>query len=419
MTGTLCLVEANRSPGNTADYVRVAATLGLSTTILSSDRSSVAGLDLFGTPEPYVVVTDTKDPAEVIGAIRSRCAPDVVGVTSAHDFYAPIAAEAARALGLPGPDPAAVWACRRKDVVRDRLAEAGVAQPEYQWCEGPEEAVVAARRIGFPVIVKPVALADSIGVERCETAEEVAGHVRSLTSSAQFSTRRPVPGDLRSRVLVEAFIEGREFAVEVLDGRAIGVTETSFGPPPGFVEHQHVMTDSVSTDPAVGGALRTAAERASIALGLIRGPAHIEFRLLESTPAVIEINPRLAGGRIPELYQRTTGLDLWRAAIASCLVGQPAPVVVPPVTGAGVLRHLRLAHGESEPADVTRLGWSSPDCYVHLMRNGSLRGRPKRTSDSVGWAIATGPDATACNRKLDDVFRQLDEQVRLWPPPPR
>lgn len=63
--------------------------------------------------------------------------------------------------------------------------------------------------------------------------------------------------------------------------------------------------------------------RAVTALGLGWGAAHVELRLDGPAAKVIEVNPRLAGGMIPELVRRVVGVDLVRAQVLAAL-GRPA-----------------------------------------------------------------------------------------------
>lgn len=63
--------------------------------------------------------------------------------------------------------------------------------------------------------------------------------------------------------------------------------------------------------------------RAVTALGLGWGAAHVELRLDGPLAKVIEVNPRLAGGMIPELVRRACGVDLVRAQVLAAL-GRPA-----------------------------------------------------------------------------------------------
>ncbi|MDQ1566305.1 MAG: hypothetical protein QOF96_1185, partial [Actinomycetota bacterium] len=67
----------------------------------------------------------------------------------------------------------------------------------------------------------------------------------------------------------------------------------------------------------VGGIAVAALE----ALGLGFGPAHTEIRLGRRGPVVIEVNPRLAGGRIPTLVLLATGIDLVGATVDAAVLG--------------------------------------------------------------------------------------------------
>jgi D-alanine-D-alanine ligase len=65
---------------------------------------------------------------------------------------------------------------------------------------------------GFPVIVKPRREGSSLGVARANNPSELA---RALQSALAYD----------SSVLVERFIEGKELAVGILDGRVLGAIE--------------------------------------------------------------------------------------------------------------------------------------------------------------------------------------------------
>jgi biotin carboxylase len=114
-------------------------------------------------------------------------------------------------------------------------------------------------------------------------------------------------------VLVEKFVSGSEYSVEIFDGVSIGITQKLLGPPPAFVEIGHAFP---SPGPrAVLATIAEHAERAIAATGYSQGPAHVELRLAAGGPTVIEINPRLAGGMIPELVRRAIGVDLITTSI--------------------------------------------------------------------------------------------------------
>jgi biotin carboxylase len=159
--------------------------------------------------------------------------------------------------------------------------------------------------VGCPVVVKPRSSTGSVGVKLCATPIEAAHHTETLF--------REIAEADHQGVLVEKFVSGPEYSVEIFDGVSIGVTQKLLGPPPAFVEVGHAFP---SPGPrAVLAAIAEHAERAVAATGYSQGPAHVELRLASGAPTVIEINPRLAGGMIPELVRRATGVDLITTSI--------------------------------------------------------------------------------------------------------
>ena len=92
-----------------------------------------------------------------------------------------------------------------KLMTKNLLQPLGIRFPESR----PLEEVWQKEKLSFPLpcVVKPVAQGSSIGVERL------------LDARARFSGDMPFP------LMVERYIEGREFTVGILHEKAMGVTE--------------------------------------------------------------------------------------------------------------------------------------------------------------------------------------------------
>src|SRR6185312_1434833 len=90
------------------------------------------------------------------GIERLASAERVAGLISPGiDWPVAIAARVAERLSLPhaiSPETAALSTSKLRQ--RERFAEAGVPQPEFQLCSGPDEATAAAERIGFHCVIK-------------------------------------------------------------------------------------------------------------------------------------------------------------------------------------------------------------------------------------------------------------------------
>jgi biotin carboxylase len=247
---------------------------------------------------------DTTDAESVVAVARATAGPaGVAGVVTSSEYFVAVAARAARRLRLPGADPVAMDRCRDKRRQRAALAGAGVPVPAGAAAGSPQEAAAAGSAIGFPVVVKPPDGTGSRGVRLCRNAAEVAAHTAALLATGQDERGHPsLPA-----VLVEEYVDGPEFSVETFGADVVGMTAKHLGPLPSFVETGHDFPA-----PLRAGAV---AQAAIAALGLGFGPAHTEIRLGAGGPVVIEVNARLAGGRIPTLVRLATGVDLIGATV--------------------------------------------------------------------------------------------------------
>jgi cyanophycin synthetase len=102
-----------------------------------------------------------------------------------------------------------------KKLTTQLLGAAGLPVPRGQIVASEDEAVAAARRIGFPVVTKPVDGNHGRGVG-LDLRDEDA--VRSGYRRALAEARRP-------QVVVESFITGNDYRVLVVDGRMAAVAE--------------------------------------------------------------------------------------------------------------------------------------------------------------------------------------------------
>ena len=326
------LVESNTT-GSGRLFCACARELGLRPVMLARDPGRY----------PYVaqdgidaVVTDTADPAALLAACRALGAP-VAGATSSSEYYIGAAADLAAALGRPHPDGNAIRSCRDKRSQRDRLRAAGVPGPAFSAATTPAEAVAAAGRIGYPVVVKPVSGSGSVGTRRCAgpgEAAEAAGYVLG-TDPAELGLP-PQPA-----VLVEEYLPGAEYSVEALGEQVVGITRKHLGPEPYFVETGHDFPAPLPE--AEHAAISGIALAALRALGLGWGGAHVEVRRTAAGPRIVEVNPRLAGGMIPRLVAESLGIDMIFHVVAEA-AGQPRPPR-PAAAAAAAIRFLVADQG--------------------------------------------------------------------------
>jgi len=346
-----------------------------------------------------------------VDAIVSACTElkregELVGVVSVYEYYCGIGAEVAAILGLPGPDPAAAHACRSKQASRQAMASVPGLNPEFEICAGAEAAVLAAGRLGYPVVVKPVDLTGSVHVRRCDSPDAVRELTETILGLGSY-----LGHDVVAKVMVEECVPGTEFSAEVMHGRVLGLTQKISSPPPHFIEMGHVFPAAV--DEAISALLTAKAEQAVKAVGIVWGPAHVELKLTaEGTDArVIEVNGRVAGGRIPELVRIASGVDLCAIHMESLLGGSPDLTVECERTA---VAHFVLLSPAGALTDVLgiELAASRPGVHEVRLRPGVQVGmtyEPNGSNrDRAAWILAEGANAVEAMERAEAAGQLLD-----------
>ncbi|GAA0331164.1 ATP-grasp domain-containing protein [Sphingomonas oligophenolica] len=304
MTGrTVVFLESNTT-GTGRLFMRAARAEGCEPVLLATRP----GLYPFAEEESVrIVEIDTADEAAVLELCEQLARDtELKGLTSTSDYYILSAARLAGRLGLPGPSVAGIETCRDKQLQHEALRAAGVRVPASLVAGTPDEAASAARQLGLPVVIKPVGGSGSVGVRLCRTEDEVAQHAAVLLS--RTLNERGIP--IRRMILLQQLVQGPEYSVETFAGEVVGITGKHVSDPPVFVELGHDFPAAL--DEADARAIAAIALRAVAALDLNWGAAHTELRLTPGGPVIIEVNSRMAGGFIPELVRRATGIDLIR-----------------------------------------------------------------------------------------------------------
>jgi len=413
----LAMVESNTT-GTGRGFAAAARAGGLRPVLLSSRPDRYPWVADDGVDAARV---DTSDPVSVAtaaeGAAVATAAP-LAGLVTSSEYFVAVTARAAAGLGLPGPDPSAVEACRDKRRQRAVLEAAGVAVPAHAAAASAGEAAEAATAIGFPVVVKPADGTGSRGVRLCRDAAEVLCQATGLLALRRDERGRPT---LRA-VLVEEYVDGPECSVETFGTEVVGVTDKHLGVLPTFVEigHDFPAVALPGSPDGAADARGTLALAAVGALGLGCGPAHTEIRLGPRGPVVIEVNPRLAGGRIPILVRLATGLDLIGATVAA-VTGETGPLPRPG-SGHASIRFLVVPRA----GRVRRTGGVAVAAAVPgvvevavTVRAGQRVGGRGSFLDRVGHVISAAPGDLAARVSAETALGLLELELDLDAAPPR
>lgn len=235
--------------------------------------------------------------AAIAEAVRAR---PVEGVMAVGDRPVVLAAHAAQALRLPWHRPEGARASTDKRLSRAALAAAGLPAPGFVVVDAATSDAGRELPFPFPVVLKPLGLSGSRGVIRANDAQEFReafARIQRLLARPQIRSAR---AGLEDQILVETFIEGREFAVEGVMTQGTLTTFAIFDKPdpldgPFFEETIYVAPSRAPEREQV--AMREGVAHAARALGLSHGPIHAECRVGgDGTVYVLEVAGRPIGG---------------------------------------------------------------------------------------------------------------------------
>ncbi|GAM98142.1 carbamoyl-phosphate synthase large chain [alpha proteobacterium U9-1i] len=176
------------------------------------------------------------------------------------------------------------------DLAEDRerfqklLHKIGLKQPENATARSADEALEGARRIGFPVVLRPSYV---LGGRAMEIVHDEAGLMRYVTEAVQASDERPVLLDRYLRDAIEVDVDA------ICDGKDVFVA--------GVMEHieeagVHSGDSACALPPyslkqSVIAEIEAQTKRLALALN-VKGLLNIQFAVKDDDIYVLEANPR-------------------------------------------------------------------------------------------------------------------------------
>ncbi|WP_105386507.1 ATP-grasp domain-containing protein [Neorhizobium alkalisoli] len=300
MASYVVFIESNTS-GTGPLFFGVARDLGFEPVLLVKDPRKYAFLV---DTDVEVVTCDTSDLESLLSACRHLASLGrVAGIMTSSEYFIETVARLTQELRFSGPSLTAVRTCRNKAALRRALQGAGLETLRFAEITDLSDVHEAVRQIGLPVVVKPVAGSGSVGVRLCLTEDEVKEQVTHILHAGSSAP-----------VLLEEYISGEEYSVEIFNGEPVGITRKHLGKEPFFVEIGHDFPAALASE--TRNAIHHHVREVCREIKLDWGPVHVELKLdLRSRPRIIEINPRLAGGFLPELVRLASGINLIEESI--------------------------------------------------------------------------------------------------------
>ena len=398
-----------------AAYFSAAEALGVELVLASDGRHSLiprtaAGLHI-----------DFSEPARsqrrLLDAIRDE---PISAVVATDDVAAELSSRVAASLGLPHNPPSAARIARRKDLARAALAAAGVRVPRFRTLDLRHPRLPQIVGVGYPCVVKPLALAASRGVIRADTPEELLAACNRVERI--ISDR--VGEHERQTLLIEDFIPGFEVALEGMLRKGRLHRLAIFDKPdpldgPFFEETYYITPSRLAAWQQERIVARVA--EACRAYGLREGPVHAELRINVEDVWVIEVAARTIGGDCARLLDFGTGRSLEELVLCHALrrpleyesSTRAAGVLMIPTTRAGTLRRVEGVLEASRIAGIEDIVIAVREGYelVPLPEGGSYLGFVFARADTVEEVEAALRKAHACLQVVVAPVWRLEQSV--------
>ncbi|MFK7927204.1 MAG: acetyl-CoA carboxylase biotin carboxylase subunit family protein [Myxococcota bacterium] len=283
--------------------------------------------------------------------------------------------------GVPGMSVDTVVAFRDKQRMKERVAAAGVRVPHSARVTTVDEAKKAAERVGYPLILKPIAGAGSADTYRVDEPGELEPTLQRMGHVTEASC--------------EEFIDGEEFTYDTVcvDGTPGFENVAQYLPRPLIARTEEWISPIILTyrnleHPRLAEGIALGRKVLS-ALSMGTGFTHMEWYKKESGEVVFgEIGCRPGGARLVDQMNLGSDTDLfveWARAVVHGQVHAPAQkayctaIVFKRATGHGVIRRIdgldAFLHKYGEHVvidDVLRPGQPRRDWKQTLLSDGFL-----------------------------------------------
>lgn len=339
------------------------------------------------------LVTDIQD----VDAVLAKLALDGLNpggcLSIVSDVGMPLAGSIQDEYGLVGPGKTISTRLTDKGQQRTRWRDASVESINFAICESPYDAERIANTFPLPFMVKPVDSAGSRGVTRVEERDQI---ITAVSHAFAFSKSK--------RIIVEAFIAGTEFAVEVF--RLAGTThvlaiseKTKVQGTNGTVASEY-RTGELD-DSEIANVQRLIAD-ALDALEYRDGVGHVEIMRTQNHDfALIEVAGRGGGFMVFEGYvPLVSGIDLVDLTVRQAMgeaIDMPKIAHRP-----GVLRFLPAQSGKVIDWEGLEEANALPGVAAQaLVKKGDLFSAAATDGDRVACILATGDSIEHAVEQVD------------------
>lgn len=292
----------------------------------------------------------------------------------------------------------ALKATDKYDMIK-AFKEQNVPSPWYFVADCLEEIKSHEDDVTFPCIIKPTDNAGSHGVAKVYNFQELLDNYEYAHSCSRHG-----------KVIVEEYLDGPEVSVEVMvvdgDVNILQITDKITTEAPHFVEMGHTQPSQLSQE------IRDAISRVTIAackaVGIDKGPAHVEMKVTERGPVMIELGARMGGDNITtHLVPLSTGIDMVKATIKVALGEEPD--IKPALSCGSAIRYFDVPFGMIKAVEDMEVVKQIPGVKQVTFTKGigDVSSPIHCSNDRVGFVIAQGKSAAeavaACEKAMKTI----------------
>jgi len=290
-----------------------------------------------------------------------------------------------------------------KHLMREAFEEYGAPSPKSILTKDEEDAwATFCNAFDTNAILKPSRNSGSRGIAKVE---------KGISKEAFVSLYQRALNESRDhQVLIEQFIEGPEFSVEVIvwkgEPHVLAVTDKKTTEAPYFVELGHNQPSTFPLD--VQLKLMNGAVAGCKALGLTNCAAHCELKVQDGEAYLMEIGARMGGDFIStELTHLSSGIDMVAATINVVLGVEPNLNPVEEKHG------VCIRYFTPKPGRLISFTGFEPfsDPHIYQMelyhRPGDIIPEVKSSLDRSGHVIVIAPTAQEAICKADKIIEEV------------
>lgn len=351
----------------------------------------------------YLKVNSLVDEDSVVKAVKKWVGP--VKFDRVICLWEPgvlLAAKLREALGVSGMTLEEATPFRDKDTMKERVSAAGIRTPRHRAATTAKEVREAAKSIGFPVIVKPIAGAGSMDTYRADNAKELDAALGKM-------------GHI-DKVNVEEFVDGEEYTYDTIcvDGRILYQNVSYYRPRPlAFRSTEWIspMTYCLRdlSDPQLAHGIAMGKEVLK-ALDFRTGFTHMEwYRKTDGETVFGEIAARPPGANTVDLMNFASDIDLFTGYAEAEVTGRFTQPVERRYNAVNVFKR---AEGKGriqriEGLDRIKQLFGPHIAHIDLLPVGAPRRDWVQTLVSDGYIVLRHPELSTLMQMADTVATDL------------